>query len=322
MEELQALSENTMKYSVIIPVYNSYEVVGETIQYTVDFFESRKLDYELILVNDGSRDSSWEVVKEWATDKRPSQCIAIDLLKNYGQHSALFCGLMHASGDWCITLDDDLQIHPDEIEKLLPFTESDQYDLLVGRFEQKMHALHRKLGSRLVNWMNIYLFHKPPDLTITTLRCIRHDVVSRMLQWKTPYPYINGLMLMCSSRRKNIDVSHQPRKVGKSGYNFIKIVSLLMRILFNYSSIPLRLFGAVGIACSLISFLIGLYFVVNKILGGVEVPGWTSLIVLLSFFNGIILLFLSMIGEYLVRLVRQTTESQSFYIREIVKSSE
>jgi hypothetical protein len=151
---------------------------------------------------------------------------------------------------------------------------------------------------------------------------IRRDVVDRMCGYQTSYPYIPGLALMFSANPTNVTVEHKPRPVGKSNYNLLKIIELVMRILFNYSSYPLRLVSFIGGIIAVISFLLGIYFLLKALFVGTTVPGWASTVTLLSFFNGIVILILSMLGEYTVRLLRQTSQAQSYHIKELIRSNE
>lgn len=312
----QPQARDIFRYSAIIPVYNSEQIVGQTIDRTIAFFEQQGLDYELILVNDGSSDNSWSVLQQKAQEN--PHIIAINFLRNYGQHNAVFCGLRHSSGAYAITLDDDLQNPPEEIIHLIDKA-LEGYDVVFGRFRQKQHAGYRRTGSRLIASVNRRVFHQPPDLVLTNFRIIRRDVVDRMCSYQTAYPYIQGLALMFSSYRANVWVEHQSRPVGKSNYNLFRILALVSRILFNYSAYPLRLVSMIGIAVALVSFLLGIYFLIRGLLGDIRVPGWTALIVMLAFLNGVTIIIVSMLGEYIVRLVKQLSLNQSYDIKEIIK---
>jgi glycosyltransferase involved in cell wall biosynthesis len=307
------------KYSAIIPVYNSQAIVGDTIDQTVAFFEEHNLRYEVVLVIDGSPDDSWQVVAEKA--RTNPNVVAIDLLRNYGQHTAVYCGLQHATGDYAITLDDDLQNPPSEIAHLIDKA-LEGYDLVFGQFYSKQHAGYRRAGSKIIAQVNRRIFHYERDLILTNFRIIHRNVVKRMIAYRTNYPYIPGLALMFSSRRANVMVEHRPRPVGTSNYNLLRILRLVMRILFNYSAYPLHFVTTLGIGIAVMSFLLGLYFILRNVFIGVSVPGWTTVVVLLAFFNGITLVIISMLGEYIVRLVNQSSQAQSYYVRDIINGEE
>ena len=305
------------KYSAVIPVFNSAGIIAKTVERTVTFFESSQLKYELILVNDGSSDESWTVVQDKALNN--TNIVAIDLLRNYGQHNAVYCGLQHSTGDYAITLDDDLQNPPEEMVHLIN-TILEGYDVVYGQFRQKQHAGYRRAGSRAIALVNRRVFHQPKDLILSNYRIIRRDVIDRICNYQTSYPYITGLTLMFSSRRANVLVEHHPRPVGKSHYTLLRIAGLVARILFNYSAFPLHFVSVMGIVISVFSFLVGIFYILRLLFVGIQVPGWTSLIVLLSFFNGINLIISSMLGEYIIRLVNQISSSRSYHIRQVINA--
>ncbi|MBU1417907.1 MAG: glycosyltransferase family 2 protein [Proteobacteria bacterium] len=307
-----------MKYSIVIPVFNSQDVVGATIDRTVEFFRNEGLDFEIILINDGSPDQSWEVILQKAQEY--PKVIAVDLLHNYGQHVANLCGFFQATGDYVITMDDDLQNPPKEIRKLIDKA-AEGYDLVIGRFKEKKHSLVRRLGSRVVGFINRKIFNAPKDLVLSNFRIIRKDVVQRVCAYKASYPYIPGLVVMFSSHRANVLVEHNKREVGQSNYNIWRIAKLVSEILFNYSSYPLRLVAGIGLVTALISFTLSVFYLVVDVVVGINVPGWTTVIVLLSFFNGMTLFVLGMVGEYLVRLINQTSRTDLYHVKEVVRGS-
>lgn len=305
-----------MRYSVVIPIFNSEGVAGITVDRTVSFLRGEGLVFEVILVNDGSYDRSWEVILQKA--KEYPEVIAINLLHNYGQHVANLCGFRHADGDYVITMDDDLQNPPEEIRKLIEKA-AEGYDLVLGRFKEKKHSPIRRMGSSIVGLINRKIFHAPKGLVLTNFRIIHKDVVARVCSYKASYPYIPGLVMMFSSHRANVLVEHHERKLGASNYSIWRIARLVSEILFNFSSYPLRLVTAVGFVTALVSFSLSAYYLVEKLFYGTNVPGWASVIVLLSFFNGMTLFVLGMVGEYLIRLINQTSQADPYCIKEVVR---
>ncbi len=315
MDSLTEQPNRPAKYSAVIPVFNSAAIVGDTIDQTAAFFEANGLDYEVIVVNDGSRDGSWAVLAEKAAAN--PRVLAVDLLHNYGQHTALLCGLKQSSGDYVITLDDDLQNPPDEISHLIAAA-GEGHDVVFGRFRQKQHAAYRRLGTRVIGLLNKRIFHKPDDLVLSNFRIIRRDVVDRVCAYRTSYPYLPGLLLMFSGRPGNVWVEHRSRPVGKSNYNWLRIAELVMRILFNYSSFPLRLASAAGGIVAAVSLLLGIIYLIRALVTGFAVQGWATLVVMLAFFNGLMFMMMSMLGEYIVRLLNQSSSAESYAIREII----
>lgn len=300
--------------SIIIPVFNSENILKRTVSDLLDTLPN--YEFEIILVNDGSEDKSWEIASELA--HRHSNIKAIDLLKNHGQHTAILCGIAHATGDFLITMDDDLQNPPSEIPKLIQKIE-EGYDLVFAKFEQKMHGGYRKVGSKIVGYLNEQIFGKPKNITLTNFRIFTRETANRLLLHRTNYPYIPGLLLISANKVANVDTKHLPRSFGKSNYNLIRILKLVSRLLFNYSSLPLRLVSGVGIVVSIMSFLAGVVYVLKSLLVGVSVPGWTTLVVLLSFLMGFVLIILGIIGEYLARILNQLSVARPYQIRSIVE---
>ena len=313
----EVLDRESFTYSIVIPVYNSEEIVGETVDRVVEVFTRAGLRHQLVLVNDGSQDGSWGVISERAS--RLPGVVALDLLKNYGQHYANLAGLREASGDYVITMDDDLQNPPDQALVLVDAAMAG-HEVVFGRFEQKQAATHRRLGSRLIGLINRRVFGQPPDLVVSNFRILRRDVVDRIVTSRTAYPYLTGQALMFSGTRANATVRHDPRPRGKSTYSMVKILRLVLTILFSYSSWPLRAAAGLGFAISGLSFLLGGFLVLRALWTDSVVPGWTSIMVLVSLFAGFIIALLSMIGEYVVRTLNTVSTTDAFHVVRRVSS--
>lgn len=302
----------SFRYSIVMPVYNSQDIVGSTIDQVVKTFTEAGLDFELICINDGSPDDSWRVISERAD--ATAEVLALDLMKNYGQHYANLAGLIEATGDFVITMDDDLQNPPDQALILIEKAVSGGHEVVFGQFEQKQGGATRRIGSMLIGRINRRVFGQPPDLVVSNYRILRRDVVDRIVASRTAYPYITGQALLMSRDRANVQVRHDPRPVGKSNYNLPRILGLVLTILFSYSSWPLRSAALLGFAISGLSFLLGGFLIIRALVTETAVPGWTSIMVLLSLFAGVIIALLSMIGEYVVRTLTTVSHDASFHV--------
>ena len=302
-------------YSVIIPVYKSENILTETLISTVNSLNKHKLNYEIILVDDNSPDKVWQIIKDFS--KNNKKITGLRFIKNFGQHTAILCGFEHAKGDYIITMDDDMQNPPSEIIKLINKAH-EGYDLVFGKYKEKRHALYRKIGTKLVGYLNKKIFQKPENISLTNFRIIHKSIIDRLLSYKTVYPYIPGLVLMFATNIANTEVVHMPRKNGKSNYSFFKIIQLISRILFNYSTFPLKFIIAIGFIIASISFSVSVFFIVRSFFTKAVVPGWTSIVVILSFFQGISLLILGMLGEYIGRLVIQQSKGKSYHLKDSV----
>lgn len=304
-------------YSIVVPVFNSVDIVGTTIDRITEVFEAAGLRYQLILVNDGSRDGSWELIA--ARARSSTHIIALNLLRNFGQHHANLAGLREASGDYVITMDDDLQNPPDQA--LLLIAEAmEGRDVVFGRFERKQASGYRRIGSTLISLLNRRVFGQPPGLAVSNFRILRRDVVDRVCESRTAHPYLTGQALLYSSDVSDVLVRHDERPVGKSNYGLRRILTLVFAILFSYSLFPLRAAAAVGFVVAVGSFLLGAFYLVRSLFVESPVPGWTTIAVLLSFFNGVVITLLSMLGEYVVRTLNVVSAPNSYHVTERVSS--
>lgn len=306
------LDKHAFLYSVVIPVYNSEAFVGRTVDEVVRSFREAGLRLELVLVNDGSPDNVWPVLE--AKAKEYDEVVALNLLHNYGQHTANLAGFRESRGDYVITMDDDLQNPPDQALVLIDKA-MEGYDCVFAQFEQKQAAGYRRLGTKVIGMMNKNIFGLPDDLVVSNFRILRRDVVDRISASRTAHPYITGQALLYSSHRANVLVRHESRAEGQSNYSFSRILKLVLTILFSYSSWPLRTLATIGFGVAGVGFLIGAVYLVLGLLGQIRTPGWTSTIVLLSVFNGFTIGMLSMLGEYLVRTLNAVSATEIYHLK-------
>ncbi|MCC7531264.1 MAG: glycosyltransferase family 2 protein [Candidatus Melainabacteria bacterium] len=305
------------KYSVVIPVFNSESTLTRVLQRVEGVFANNGCNYEIIAVNDGSTDSSWRLLKKAAAANK--RIIAIDLVKNYGQHIAIFCGLTKCSGDYILTIDDDLQNPPEEMLKLINCALEEDVDLVCAKFLNKKHPFFRRMGSGIISALNERLFAKPKYFAISNFRLMSSSLVKRICGHRTAFPYITGLALKYAGTMRNVSVEHHERLAGTSQYTPLRIATLVLTILFSYSSFPLKLVCTIGVGVSFFSFVLACGLVFKTLLFKSAVPGWTSIVVLMSFFNGMLMLMLGMLGEYVVRILNTISTAQCYEIRDIAK---
>jgi glycosyltransferase involved in cell wall biosynthesis len=308
--------ETVPTYSVVIPVFNSRDIVAATVKDVVAYFEGRGDPFEVVLVNDGGQDGSWEVIRDLA--KADPRIVAVKFLRNFGQHNANLAGFAEARGDWIVTMDDDGQNPPEEIAHLIDAAAAGGHDVVFGRFDKKKASSVRGMGTRLMTMTNRHIFGKPKDLAVSNFRLLHRDVVQRILDSGNTYPYITGQALLNSASPGNADVRHLPRAGGQSTYSFRKIVSLVLRIMFSYSSAPLRLMAGLGAVVAFSSFAIGVIYLIHGMFSDSRVEGWTTVVVLLAFLNGVAIAMLSMLGEYMVRTLRQVSDHRSYLVADKV----
>lgn len=283
-----------MKLSVIIPVYNSEKTIRpliEKLQATLS-----EISFEIVMVNDGSRDRSEQVCRELSDAYANVRFIS--LRRNYGEFNAVMCGLNWAYGNYCVMIDDDFQNPPEEILKLVETAESGDYDVVYTYYAKKQHSVGRNMGSRFVNWLTSYLLNKPKDLYLSSFKLIRQEVVQEIIKYHGPYPYIDGLIFRITRNIGTVQVAHQKREEGASNYTFHKLISLFLNILFCYSSLPIRLFVPIGVGLFSLGFFLLLFLTIQWIIGP-DPKGWQVVTSTIIFIGGIQCMLLSVLGEYI-----------------------
>ena len=305
-----------LEYSVVVPVYHAEATLHELLSRLQKVFQSLNALHEFIFVDDGSQDRSWAVLEELATTNR--YVTIIQLMRNFGQHHALLCGLKHAKGNWVITLDDDLQNPPEEIPKLVHAAMQNALDLVIGIPEEhKKQELYRNLGSRILSYSLTHVFSLSHHLQISSFRLLSRKAVDEIIRMTTSNPAIDAMLFSILDRRRvqNVYLEHHPRKKGQSGYTLAKLIQLAYNNVLNYSTLPLKAMSIVGMFCSLLSVLLIVIVVIRYFAFGIPVMGWASLITVVSFFSGCILFSLGIIGEYLVRIIREVNATPAYVIR-------
>ncbi len=302
-------------YSVVVPVYNSEKSLEELYSRLAKVFDEQlKRPFELILVDDNSRDASFSVMQQLRlTDPRVK---IIQLARNYGQPCAVLCGFSHASGDFIITLDDDLQHPPEELPKMIQVLDTDpDIDVVLGKYVGRQHNIIRKAGTRVARWATSHMLGTPPDLEMTSFRVIRRFVVDAVLQLDIYHPQIGDMLLHTTSHIVNVPVRHSARVYGHSGYTFRRLAKDLFYDISTHSAFPMYCVRNVGIIGVLLSIGFGLFTFIRFLMHGNTVEGWTSLmlVVLLSF--SLIMISLGVMGMYLVNTLNEAKKLPHFVVR-------
>ena len=302
-----------MNLSVIIPVYNSEETLTPLTERLANVLPGLAQEYELILVNDGSRDHSWEVIANLA--KRYPWVLGIDLMRNSGQHNALLCGIRAARHEVCITMDDDLQHFPEEIHRLVDKL-NEGYDVVYGVPKQHRQSWWRNLGSVLTKWAVSFVVGRKVSKSVRDLgafRAFRTDLRRAFETFQGHEVILDGLLGWGTTRFASIMVEEAPRAVGKSNYNLTKLASMALLILTNFSTAPLRLASILGFFFTLIGFF-GLVYVLVVYFTVGSVAGFSFLASTIFVFGGVQLFGLGIIGEYLARLFERTSGRQLYTV--------
>lgn len=316
MEEREALSNHPQEIcvSVVIPVYQSEKTLANLAQRIIAVLDRANLSHELVFIEDGSPDDSWNILSELQA-AYPARVTIIQLMRNFGQHNAVMCGFRHARGKYIVTMDDDLQHPPEEIPKLIDAIESTNSDVVYGRPDQRQHRRGRNLGSLVV--MGFYRTVFRTGVYPSSFRIMRREVVEAILPYTLNFTYIDGLLAWNTRRIRETTVDHQPRKVGRSGYSLTKLLVLALNLFTNFSLLPLQVVSTLGLMSACGGFALGGYFLLRAVLSQIAVPGYASTIVAVMVLGGIQLLSLGMIGEYLGRIHLNINRKPQYTVRAI-----
>lgn len=302
--------------SVVIPCYKSNQTIRKVVELTAS--ELTRLgyeSYEFVLVDDCSPDGGATADELEKLCREYPFVKAVLLAKNAGQHNALMAGLNEASGDILIGMDDDMQTHPSQLQYLLEeFNKG--YDIVYGYYPDKKHSGFRNLGS-YINYLSVrILIGKPKELKTSSYWVIRKFVRDYVIEYKSPYTYLQGLFLRTTRNISCIPIQHFKREVGESGYTFKKLVHLWSNII-GFSVVPLRLATYFGYLFSILGILGAVAIVVRKLLVPTLALGWPSMMVAICFFSGLNLMFMGLIGEYIGRMFLGMNRNPQYVVRKI-----
>ena len=303
--------------SFVIPLYYS----ADTIRPLVKSIESLQVEggHELILVNDGSRDATLDVCRELMREAK-IPIILINHSRNFGEHNAVLNGYRHARGSFVVNIDDDGQNPPDEAVRLWQHGRDQGLDATYGYYSTKKHSLWRNLGSSLTNRMSDHMLDKPAGFYLSSFRCVSAFVAKEVSAHAGPYPYIDGLILQVTQNVGSLEVRHEERHVGESGYTLRRLLRLWVSTFVNFSVMPLRLATLLGLIMALaglfgLAVVFYLYFT-----GHGPAYGWGSLMATLLLLSGTQLVILGLIGEYIGRMYLTVNGRPQSVVRSVERS--
>jgi glycosyltransferase involved in cell wall biosynthesis len=300
--------------SIVVPVYNSQDTLRTLIQRLDMVLLPFKPDAEIILVNDGSRDQSWEIICQLCAEYPVLR--GINLMRNYGQHNALLCGIRAAKYDVIVTMDDDLQHPPEEIIKLLEKL-SEGYDVVYGIPVKMPHSLWRNMASKLIKRSLAFVMGIKTVREISAFRAFRSKLRQAFENYQSPGIILDVLLSWGTTRFSSVKVEENPREMGHSNYNFGKLLSTVFLILTGFSTLPLRLASWLGFAFTIFGVGVFFYVLIIYFTAG-SMPGFPFLASIISLFSGMQLFALGIIGEYLARVFDRSMDRPPYVIGQIV----
>lgn len=300
----------SIQLSIVIPVYRSQATLSELHRRLVAIFETVEPSFEILFVEDGGGDNSWQVIQEIAG--RDSRVHGIQLSRNFGQHAATICGFSQAKGEWIATLDDDLEQIPEWLPKLYEKA-LEGHDLVYGVYPQRSHSWWRNATSSTARWM----FQKAiPSLnySYTSFRVARGSLARELERFDSPFPFVDGYLSWLTNSCVSVEVPHGVREHGVSNYTIRRLVTHTINIFVTFSDLPLRLATWLGLATFALGMMWLLFIFFRYMFGGISVSGFASTMGAILLFGGVQLLMLGIFGEYLGRMNFKSSRKPLFLI--------
>ena len=239
--------------------------------------------------------------------------------RNFGEHAAVLEAYRRSRGRFVVNLDDDLQNPVSEALKLLKHLRESTAEVVYSYYAEKKHSWPRNVASWMANRCATFLLGKPRDLYLSSFRALRRELVGRLVTYRGPYPYIDGLILGATNRIATLEVEHAERVGGRSGYTPRKLVRLALSLLFDFSVMPLRLASVLGVLLCVVGALILVEVVMETLFVGQRQLGWGSLMGALAVFSGAQLLMLGIIGEYVGRAFLTVSGKPQSLVRTVIQ---
>lgn len=298
--------------SVIVPVFNSEQTLPLLLERLIPVLARLTQAYEVILVNDSSRDGSWRVMEELAA--RYSSVRVIDLMRNYGQHNALLAGIRVAQYEICVTMDDDLQHPPEEIAALLARL-AEGYDVVYGVPQEQQHGLLRNLASLITKLTLQNAMGADTASNISAFRAFRTQSRAAFASYQGSFVSIDVLLTWATTRFTAVTVRHDPRRYGASNYTLRKLLTHAVNMMTGFSALPLQLASLVGFGLTMVGVLVFCYVIGRFVISGGSVPGFPFLASIVAIFSGGQLFALGIIGEYLARVHFRLMDKPTYAVR-------
>ena len=302
--------QNNISYSIVIPAFNSGDAINQLCSEIVTVFNSINATFEIIIVNDGGNLSTWKNIEK-VYHQLNCKISIIRLSRNYGQHNATLCGIKNALGEVIITIDDDLQVNPKEILKLIDEFKNTNADVVYGIYKNKKHNAVRNVGSGLIKKMAKLFLNSPGNGS--SFRLFTKSIAEKILEHSQSFIYIDELLLWYTDNISFVMVEHE--KNTNSRYSIFSLFKMSFNITTNYTALPLKLITYLGLISSLISFALGTFYIYKKIFRDVPL-GYTSIIVAVLFSASIILFSLGILGQYIYKLYQIQNKKPTFFIKQ------
>lgn len=305
------MNDNNILISIVSPVYRGEKMTEELVRRISESVSPITEHYEIILVNDASPDNSWNVIR--AECEKDSRVKGINLSRNFGQHYAITAGLSYAKGEWVVVMDCDLQDRPEEIPNLYNKA-IEGYDSVFAQRINRSDSWLKRMSSKLFYKFFSYMTETRQDASVANFGIYNRKVVSSILAMGDKMRYFPTQVQWVGFRKYYMPVEHDSRLEGKSSYSLKKLFRLAFDTIVSFSDKPLRLTMNIGALITMVSFLIGLIYLIQYLCGHIAVMGYASLIISLWFICGILVFLIGVVGLYLGKTFNQTKGRPTFIV--------
>lgn len=305
--------------SVVIPVYRSAAGLPLLVETLEGVLPALAAEYEILLIDDGSPDGSWETIQALARGNPHVR--GYTLMRNYGQHNALLCGIRQARYPVIVTMDDDLQHPPSEIHKLLEKLD-EGYDVVYGTPLREQHGLLRDFASQITKWVLQGSMGVETARSVSAFRVLRTQLRDAFAAYSSSYVSIDVLLTWGTTRFAAVPVQHDPRRLGTSNYTLAKLIRHALNMITGFSVLPLQIASLLGFALALFGVVVLVYVVGRALFFGIVVPGFAFLASTIAIFSGAQLFALGIIGEYLARIHFRTMDRPVYTVRSTTDAPE
>ena len=300
--------------SIVTPVYGCARALPELYERLVKTLTPITENFDIIMVNDASPDDAWDVIVRLAA--KDPRVKGINLSRNFGQYRAVTAGLDYAEGEWVVVMDCDLQDQPEEIVKLYNKA-LEGYDVVFGRRVERKDTFLKRLSSKIYNKVLEFLSGMEFDESTSNFSILSRKVVKNLRKMREQSRSHNPFVTWLGFKRANIDIEHSSRIYGHTSYSFSKLVSLAIEIITAHSNKPLQISIILGFSITLFSVLYTIWLVMNYFIYGIDVPGWTSVMVSIYFVGGLISANLGILGLYIGKIFDETKNRPLYVISDM-----
>ena len=305
--------------SVVTPVYGCSKSLKTLYKRLTDTLSTITEEYEIIMVNDASPDNAWDVIKEISL--KDARVKGINLSRNFGQHRAIAAGLDYAKGEWTVVMDCDLQDQPEDIVKLYNKA-MEGYDVVFGSRYERKDSLYKKVTSKLFYMVNDYFTENKMDNSVANFSIISREVLNSVLKFKEQNRVYALYVNWVGFRKTVIEIEHAKRPEGKSSYTLSKMIHLAIDSIVSQSNKPLRLAIKFGFTVSLLSFMYGVWLIINHFVFSKAIEGWTSVMVSIYFIGGLLFANMGVLGLYIGKIFDETKDRPIYLVQETTFDNE